>query len=724
MVLQVRGRSWSMALEHALTSAVRTCSLTVATNYALTRIFPKPERHLFYDSGAGSTRATIVEFSMQQVKAESIVSIGATQKEAVVIDVLSLGWDREAGGVALDLLLRDILVSKFEQTAAAKELSTPVRQNGRAMAKFLKEAARVKQVLSANAVASSGIEGVAEDRDWRGRVEREEFEAAIEASGLVPRFSQPVTDALKNAGLQMKDLDSIVLVGGNTRVPIVQQALKQGAKVPEDKIAQNVNADEAAVMGAAFYGASFNPQFRMKAIQARDGNPYPVILHDASEGGKGEVIFPATAYKKDAVLKQYGASKQSDFVLSVAYDPATGALDDGFGSEIAYFNISGIDATLADLKASGDVTSVETDLNVTIVSRPLGTFSVQSALLNVKPKVKTGLAGTLKSFFGVTGSTEEDAEEEAEEVVTENADNSTDVKPKKKKKPEEPKDKLIRLSATSIPQGEYHPPSDEEVRKSKDTLYLADKDQERRAQREEARNTLEGYIYRIRDLLDDERFKKASKKQERERIGQKTDDLSSYLSGEGDMADISKLKLRRADLEALVRPIERRISEAEIRDQASKSFVDALTTAHEFVDEAMANLTQAMKEETSSKYSRTELESLRNSLKKDQKWFEEGMTLQKKRKYDEDPAILVEDMQKRQRKFGESMRKMKRRKIAKTRPPKKAAPVVEEKPPVVAEEAQKKPSGTEDPERPPAPEEAAHAEPEAKTSNPVKHEEL
>ena len=617
--------------------------------------------------------------------------------------------------MALDLIIREILADKFQATPAGQKLEKPVRENPRAMAKLLKEASRVKQILSANAVASSGVEGLAEDKDWRGKVEREEFEAAVKAAGLVPRFSQPIKDALSRANLKFSDLDSVIMVGGNTRVPLVQAALREEAGVPEDKLAQNVNADEASVMGAAFYGASFNPQFRMKDIRAYDGNPYPILLR---EGGTQEMLFDQGSFKEDVVVKQYGSSIQEDFILQLEYASDSASIAEGFSQDLQQFNISGISAALDELKANGDITGVDTDLNVTLVSKPLGTFSVQSAVLNVKPKVKTNLAGALKSFFGVGGSEQDDAEEE--DASAANDTDAEQTKPKKAKKPQEAKDKLVRLTTEVYSMGNFHPLGSNEVKKSKDLLYVLDRDNERRIAREEARNVLEGYIYRIRDLLDDSSFKSASKKTEREKIQQKADELNSYLSKEGDNAEISKLKLKRADLEGLVKPIEVRLREAEIREQGSQSFSNALADAQSFVAEAQANLTQALAEQTSSKYSKTELDTLQNQLSKDKKWFEEGSALQSKKKIDEDPVVLVEDMQKRQRKFGETIRKMRRRKIAKTRPPKKTAPQKEK---VEDEQQQEPPTGTKEQEVPPEPEAAGSPEAEEHKTAPA-HEEL
>lgn len=188
-----------------LADVAMTCSferIVVAVNYAMTRTFPKPEYHLFYDAGAGSVKATVVEFSTRQVQADSVLSIGSTQRDAVVVDVKGVGWDRSVGGLALDELLRGHLANDF-QTRSGSKLETPVTQNKRAMAKLMREANRVKHILSANAQSSAAVEGLAEDVDFRYKVTREEFEELAKEAGFLERFAKPVQDALENAGLKI-----------------------------------------------------------------------------------------------------------------------------------------------------------------------------------------------------------------------------------------------------------------------------------------------------------------------------------------------------------------------------------------------------------------------------------------------------------------------------------------------------------------------------------------
>ena len=114
----------------------------IAVNYAMTRSFPTPEYHVFYDAGASSIRATVVQFS----------SDGNGKSASTQIRVVGIGYERNVGGTELDRRLREILVEEFN--AKHKQ---DIRSDKKGMAKLWKEAGRVKTILSANLEAASTV---------------------------------------------------------------------------------------------------------------------------------------------------------------------------------------------------------------------------------------------------------------------------------------------------------------------------------------------------------------------------------------------------------------------------------------------------------------------------------------------------------------------------------------------------------------------------------------
>lgn len=174
-------------------SGLRTLALmndgtAVAVNYAMTRTFPTPEYHVIYDAGASGIRATIASFT---TATDSKTGAAGTH-----IAVAGVGYDRTTGGTELDRRLREILIENFN----AKHKRN-VREDKRGMAKLWKEAQRVKSILSANMDATSTIESLAWDIDFKTKVTRSEFEAKCE--DLKAHFAKPIEDALRNAGLTL-----------------------------------------------------------------------------------------------------------------------------------------------------------------------------------------------------------------------------------------------------------------------------------------------------------------------------------------------------------------------------------------------------------------------------------------------------------------------------------------------------------------------------------------
>ena len=187
----------------------------IALNYAMTRTFPTPEWHVIYDAGAGGIRATVVGLSTTTSESKS----GKSSGDATQLTVAGVGFDRGAGGLEIDRRIRDLLADEFE-----KQHGRSIRGDRRGMAKLLKEAGRIKAILSANTEAISTVESVAFDLDLRTRLSRATLESICD--DLKSRFAAPVRIAIAKSGLSVENITSVILAGGHSRVPMVQAALK------------------------------------------------------------------------------------------------------------------------------------------------------------------------------------------------------------------------------------------------------------------------------------------------------------------------------------------------------------------------------------------------------------------------------------------------------------------------------------------------------------------
>nr|XP_040038748.1 hypoxia up-regulated protein 1 [Gasterosteus aculeatus aculeatus] len=242
----------------------------VALNYGVFRrkdIDNTVKNVMFYDMGSGSTTATIVTY--QTVKTKE----AGTQPQ---LQIRGVGFDRGLGGFEMDLRLRDHLAKLFNEQKKSKK---DVRENQRAMAKLLKEAQRLKTVLSANVDFMAQVEGLMDDIDFKAKVTRTEFEELC--ADLFERVPGPVQEALTTAEMKLEEIEQVILVGGSTRVPKVQEVLLKA--VEKEELGKNINADEAAAMGAVYQAAALSKAFKVKPFLVRDAAIFPIQVEFTRE---------------------------------------------------------------------------------------------------------------------------------------------------------------------------------------------------------------------------------------------------------------------------------------------------------------------------------------------------------------------------------------------------------------------------------------------------------
>lgn len=281
---------------------------------------------LFVDVGAGSTVATVVQIDNKKA------GRSATKLPSAVT-VLSHGWDRTLGGRALD----DVIVARL-LTAFDKQRGLPVgsdksaAHNPRVVTRLQKEAQKVREMLSANVEAHVAVPSLVGDEDLASTVvSRADFES--DAASTLARITAPVARALASAGITADQLDAVVPLGGASRTPKLQQLLCE--VLGRSTLNKSVNADEAAVMGAAFLAASLSPTFRVRALDLADVSPRAVSVAvrrepGAASAGAGEfqnaTLFAAGS--KRPATKKLTVRRKDDFTLSLFLEPLPASSED------------------------------------------------------------------------------------------------------------------------------------------------------------------------------------------------------------------------------------------------------------------------------------------------------------------------------------------------------------------------------------------------------------
>lgn len=608
----------------------------IGLNYAMTRTFPdynpetgegEKEYHLVYDSGAMSTSATVLAFyqTSWSPSAKSKMVINTTHVEA-----LGVGWE-DVGGVNLDLALRDLIVDDFVAKTGRKDIIN----DKKAMAKVDKEAIRVKQILSANQESLTSIESVFDDIDYRSRLTRQALEGKFE--GKTVDFMKPLEQALDASGLELKNITSVILFGGNTRVPFVRAELHE-VLGGDELIAQNVNADESAVLGAAFYGAALSRQFKMKSVEIAERSIYDFSMD-------GEVIFPAGTL--------HGERK------SILVKP-----EDEIHAEFSQGDSPISELTIPDVKeALANFTGPEPMVNLTVRVDKRGILGVANAVLisEQKEEASAGVAGAIKGLFGGKKDEAAPETEEAEAEVETNGEGENVTAPAAKKTKAR-----VALKFREKPVGPTYLSKEQKQQTNQRLRSIASFEAAMHA-REEARNMLEGYLYKLQNMLDeDEEAHKNlhtfSTKQERDAIKNLVVSTLDWLHENAEDANVQTLIGKRTAIEALEEPIVTRFSEYETRPKALTNFRTALYAGREFVDEARQNVTEALEAAKNAsedkpvappRYTEAEIKAVEDMIVDGGAWLDNLMVEQIKIEDDKtaNPVIFTKDLDERGQKI-------------------------------------------------------------------------
>ncbi len=187
-----------------------------------------------YDLGGGTFDVSVIE----------IAEVDGERQ----FEVLSTNGDTFLGGEDFDLRVINYLADEFK-----KESGIDVRKDPLAMQRLKEASEKAKIELSSSQQTEVNLPYITADaagpKHLNMKLTRAKLESLVE--DLVKKTMEPCRIALKDAGLAMQDVSEVILVGGQTRMPLVQQAVKDlFGKEPR----KDVNPDEAVAVGAAIQG--------------------------------------------------------------------------------------------------------------------------------------------------------------------------------------------------------------------------------------------------------------------------------------------------------------------------------------------------------------------------------------------------------------------------------------------------------------------------------------
>jgi heat shock protein 5 len=181
-----------------------------------------------------------------------------------VFEVVATNGDTHLGGEDFDQRVMEHFIKLYK-----KKTGKDVRKDNRAVQKLRREVEKAKRALSSQHQARVEVESFFDGDDFSETLTRARFEELN--MDLFKSTMKPVHQVLEDAGLKKNEIDEIVLVGGSTRIPKVQQLVKEFFNGKEPN--RGINPDEAVAYGAAVQAGVLSGESDVNDLVLLDVNP-------------------------------------------------------------------------------------------------------------------------------------------------------------------------------------------------------------------------------------------------------------------------------------------------------------------------------------------------------------------------------------------------------------------------------------------------------------------
>ncbi|KAK9462286.1 heat shock protein 70 family [Lipomyces oligophaga] len=510
-----------------------------AISYGVFRTFPdgQTKNVVFVDIGHSSYSVSVVAFKQGELK------------------VLSTAYDMHFGGRDFDYALTEFFADQFKE-----KYKIDVRENLKGYSRVSTQVERMKKILSANASAPLNVESVMNDVDVSSVLQRAELEELVKP--LLDRMVVPLEKAIAESKLKPEEIDSVELIGGSTRIPVIKDTITKAVGKP---LSFTLNQDEAIARGCAFVCASHSPTLRVRPYKFEDVNQYSVTFQWASvedEDLSELEVFPhGNAIPSTKIITLF---RSKDFDLEARYTNPS-ELPGHLGPWIGKWTIKGSKPT-----EKGDAPAVKIRLRTD----------------------HSGLVTVDSAYTAEEVTVEEPIEEPGAEG--EEKESSAPVKTKTVKKWVKKDTLSIIHGTTALDASLKQDLLEKENQMIEDDKQVADT--------EDRKNALEEYIYDMRGKIED-KYAAFSSDDEKAKFRSMLDDAEDWLYGDGEDATKGAYSAKYEELNAVGGVIKGRFlaAENEKKEAEQRRRAEEQRKAEEAQEAAAAAAFAAAQKEKSEK---------------------------------------------------------------------------------------------------------------------------
>ncbi len=337
------------------------------------------QKIMVYDLGGGTFDVSIIE-------------IGDG-----VIEVLSTNGDTRLGGDDFDQKLTDYMLQEFKNTEGV-DLSN----DKMALQRFKEAAEKAKKELSSATTTNINLPFITATADGPKHFDMNLTRAKFDelTSDLVERTVIPVQNALKDAGLTINDISKVLLVGGSTRIPAVQDKVKQLTGKEPNK---SLNPDECVALGASIQGGKLAGDAGAGDILLLDVTPLSLSIETMGGIATRLIERNTTIPTKKSQIFSTAADNQSAVDINVLQGERQFAKDN---KSLGQFRLDGIPPARRGVPQIEVTFDIDANGIVNVSAKDLGTGKEQHITIT---------AGSNMSDEDIDKAVKEAAEYEAQD---------------------------------------------------------------------------------------------------------------------------------------------------------------------------------------------------------------------------------------------------------------------------------------------------------------------